>query len=80
MKTGPETTAAAVIDAVVHYAETLLDLRFKNVRKNRYSATCPFHGDSLAGQMVFPIYDEDARMTKPFRPPTEGGGVRRLKR
>jgi hypothetical protein len=43
MRTCQELKSAVVIDAIVHHAETLLGLRFQSLKKNRYSAPCPFH-------------------------------------
>jgi DNA primase catalytic core len=45
--------AAAYIDAIIHYAETLLGIRFKNVNKFRYNALCPFHADTKDSLMVY---------------------------
>ncbi len=61
MKTCQETTSAAVIDAVVHYAESLLDLHFKSVKKNRYSAPCPFHADAKEDFQVYVNKDDEVR-------------------
>jgi DNA primase len=52
MKTYPNIKSAATIDAMIHYAETLLGIRFTSVKKNRYNAPMPiprrhqrpFHG------------------------------------
>jgi hypothetical protein len=53
MKPHQAIKPAPAIDAVVHYAEALLDLRFKSVRKNRYGAPCPFHADTKDGFQVY---------------------------
>ena len=46
MKTWQDIKSAAYIDAIIHYAETLLGIRFTSIRKYRYSALCPFHADT----------------------------------
>lgn len=61
MKTCREIKSAAVIDAVVHYAETLLGLRFKSVKKNRYSAPCPFHADAKDSFQAYVNKDDEVR-------------------
>ncbi|MBR9988062.1 MAG: hypothetical protein KFF68_19330, partial [Desulfosarcina sp.] len=53
MKTYQNIKSAATIDAIVRYAETLLDIHFKPVKKNRYSAPCPFHADQKENFMVY---------------------------
>lgn len=53
MKTNQENTSAAFIDAIVHYAETLLGIDLKRNKKNRYNAPCPFHADTKDNFMVY---------------------------
>ncbi|MFO7684621.1 MAG: toprim domain-containing protein [Desulfobacterales bacterium] len=53
MKTSQDIKSAATLDAIVRYAETLLDIHFKPVKKNRYSAPCPFHADPKENFMVY---------------------------
>ena len=45
--------SAAYIDDIIRYAETLMGIRLKNVKKNRYSAPCPFHADSKDNFMAY---------------------------
>ena len=52
MKTCREIESAAVIDAIVPYAESLLGIHFTKIRKNRYNAPCPFHADTENSSMV----------------------------
>jgi DNA primase len=53
--------SAATIDAMIHYAETLLGIRFTRVRKNRYNALCPFHADTQDRFMVYVNKDDEVR-------------------
>jgi DNA primase len=53
MKTYQDIKSAATIDAAIPYTETLLGIRFKNIKKNRYSAPCPFHADTKESFMVY---------------------------
>lgn len=53
--------SAATIDAMIHYAETLLGIRFTRVRKNRYNARCPFHADTQDRFMVYVNKDDEVR-------------------
>jgi DNA primase len=53
MKTYQEIKSAATIDAVIPYTETLLGIRFKCVKKYRYSAPCPFHADTKDSFMAY---------------------------
>lgn len=46
MKTYQKIKSVATIDAAIPYTETLLGIRFKNVKKYRYCAPCPFHADT----------------------------------
>ncbi len=43
MKTYRDIKSAAHIDAAIRYVETQLGIRFKSVKKYRYSAPCLFH-------------------------------------
>ena len=61
METYPNIKSAAAIDAMIHYAETLLGIRFTSVRKNRYSALCPFHADTQDRFMVYVNKDDEVR-------------------
>jgi DNA primase len=61
MKTDQDIKSAATIDAMIHYAETLLGIRFTRVRKNRYSALCPFHADTKDRFMVYVNKDDEVR-------------------
>ena len=45
--------SAAYIEAIIHFAETLLGIRLKNVKKYRYSSLCPFHADIKENLMVY---------------------------
>jgi DNA primase len=53
--------SAATIDAMIHYAETLLGIRFTRVRKNRYNALCPFHADTQERFMAYVNKDDEVR-------------------
>lgn len=61
MKTCQEIKSAATIDAIIHYTETLLGIRFKSVKKNRYSAPCPFHADTKDSFLVYVNKDDEVR-------------------
>ena len=61
MKTCQEIKSAATIDAILHYAETLLRIRFTKVKKNRYNAPCPFHADTKSNFMVYINKDDEVR-------------------
>jgi DNA primase len=54
--------SAAYIDAIVHYAESLLGIRFKIVKKDRYSAPCPFHADTKDSLSVYVNKDDEVRL------------------
>jgi DNA primase len=53
--------SAAYIDAIIHYAEALLGIRFKNVKKFRYNALCPFHADTEDNFMVYVNKKDEVR-------------------
>ncbi len=53
--------AAAYINAIIHYAETLLGIRLKNVKKYRYSSQCPFHADTKDSLMVYVNKEDEVR-------------------
>ena len=53
--------SAAYIDAIIHYAETLLGIRLKNVKKYRYSSVCPFHADTKDSLMVYVNKKDEVR-------------------
>jgi DNA primase len=53
--------STAYIDASVDYAETLLGVEFKSVKKNRYSAPCPFHADIKDSLMVYVNKKDEVR-------------------
>ena len=53
--------SAAYIDATIHYAETLLGIRFKSVKKNRYSALCPFRVDTKDNLTVSVKKEDEVR-------------------
>jgi DNA primase len=57
-----EIKSAAYIDAIVHYAETLLGIRFKRVKKNRYTALCPFHADTQDSFTVYVNKEDEVRL------------------
>ena len=48
-----EIKSVAYIDATIQYAETLMGIRFKSVKKHRYSAPCPFHADAKDSFMAY---------------------------
>jgi DNA primase len=53
MKTWQDIKSAAYIDAIVHYAETLLGIRFTRIRAYRHNAPCPFHADTKENFVVY---------------------------
>jgi DNA primase len=53
--------SAAYIDAIIHFAETLLGIRLKNVKKYRYSSVCPFHADTKDSLMVYANKKDEVR-------------------
>jgi len=53
MKTHLDIKSAAYIDATLDYAEKLLGIVFKPVKKNRYNALCTFHADTEDKFMVY---------------------------
>ncbi len=61
MKNYQEITSAATIDDVIHYIEPLLGIRFKHLKKNRYSAPCPFHADAKDSFAVYVNKTGDVR-------------------
>jgi DNA primase len=61
MKTDQDIKSAATIDAMIHFAETLLGIGFKRVKKNRYSALCPFHADTKDRFMVYVNKNDEVR-------------------
>ncbi|HHP7234354.1 MAG TPA: CHC2 zinc finger domain-containing protein [Desulfobacterales bacterium] len=61
MRTRQELKSAAAIDVIVHYTETLLGLRFKSVKKNRYSAPCPFHADTKDSFLAYVNQKDELR-------------------
>ena len=61
METYQNIKLAATIDAMIHYAKTLLGIRFTSVRKNRYNALCPFHADTQDRFMVYVNKDDEVR-------------------
>jgi DNA primase len=61
MKTDQDLKSAATVAATIHYAEALLDIRFKRVKKNRYNAPCPFHTDTQATLMMYVNKDDEVR-------------------
>jgi len=61
METYQDLKSAATIDAMIHYAETLLGLRLTGIRKNRYSARCPFHADTQDRFMVYVNKTDEVR-------------------
>ena len=54
--------SAAYIDAIIHFAETLLGIRLKNVKKYRYSSLCPFHADTKESLMVYVNKKDEVRL------------------
>jgi DNA primase catalytic core len=61
MKTYQDLKSASYIEAMVPYAEALLDIRFTCVRKNRYSALCPFHADTQDRFMAYVNKEDEVR-------------------
>ena len=61
MRTSQDIKSAAYIEAIIAYAETLLDIRFKKVRKDRYNAACPFHADTTDTFKVYVNKKEEVR-------------------
>ena len=61
MKTSQDIKSVAYIEAITAYAETLLEIRFKNVRKDRYNAACPFHADTTDTFKVYVNKKEEVR-------------------
>ncbi len=61
MKTYQDITSATYIDAIIHYAETLLGVRFTRVKKNRYNAPCPFHADTNDSFMAYVNKNDEVR-------------------
>ena len=61
MKTYQDIKSAAYIDAIINYTETLLGIRFKSVKKNRYNAICPFHADTEDSFMVYVNKNDEVR-------------------
>ena len=53
MKTYRDIKSAARIDAAIRYVESLLGIRFKSVKKHRYSAPCPFHAGTEDNFMAY---------------------------
>jgi len=53
--------SAAYMDAIIHYTETLLGIRFKSVKKDRYCALCPFHADTKDSLTVYVNKDDEVR-------------------
>lgn len=61
MKTYQDIKSSATIDAIIHYVEQLLDIRFRRVKKNRYNAPCPFHADTNERFMVYVNKEDEVR-------------------
>ena len=61
MKTHLDIKSAAYIEAIVDYAEKLLGIVFKPVKKNRYNALCPFHADTEDKLMVYVDKKDEVR-------------------
>ena len=61
MKTHQDIKSAATIDTIIHYAETLLGIRFTKVKKNRYNAPCPFHADTEDNFMAYVNKNNEVR-------------------
>jgi len=53
--------SAAYIDAIIHFSETLLGIRLKNVKKYRYSSQCPFHADTKESLTVYVNKKDEVR-------------------
>jgi DNA primase len=61
MKIHLNIKSTAYIEAIVDYAEKLLGIVFKPVRKNRYNALCPFHADTVDKLMVYVDKKDEVR-------------------
>ena len=61
MKTHQNVKSAETIDSAIHYTETLLGIRYKNIKKYRYNAPCPFHADTKNSFMVYVNKDNEVR-------------------
>ena len=61
METYQDIKSAAHIDAVIHYVEPLLGVRFTRIKKNRYNALCPFHADTKDNFMVYVNKKDEVR-------------------
>ena len=61
MKTYQDIKSAATIDAMINYVDMLLGIRFTSIRKNRYSALCPFHADTQERLMVYVNKEDEVR-------------------
>ena len=61
MRTSQDIKSAVYIDAITAYAETLLGIQFRRVRKNRYNAVCPFHADTQDNFKVYVNKNEEVR-------------------
>ncbi|MCA1787453.1 MAG: hypothetical protein LC657_15880, partial [Desulfobacteraceae bacterium] len=61
MKIHLDIKSAAHIEALVDYAEKLLGIVFKPVKKNRYNALCPFHADTEDKFMVYVDKKDEVR-------------------
>lgn len=46
MTTYQDIKSEAYLDAMIHFAETLLGIEFKSIGRHRYSAFCPFHAET----------------------------------
>ena len=57
-----DINSAAYIEAIIHFAETLLGIRLKNVKKYRYSSLCPFHADTKDSLMVYVNKKDEVRL------------------
>ncbi|MEZ4579897.1 MAG: hypothetical protein R2875_18350 [Desulfobacterales bacterium] len=63
MRTSQDIKSAVYIDAITAYAETLLGIRFRRSRKDRYNAACPFHADTTD---TFKVYVNKKRNAIPL--------------
>ena len=61
MKSYLALKSAATINALIPYTETLLDIRFKNIKKHRYGAPCPFHADTDTDFMAYVNKKDEVR-------------------
>ena len=61
MKSHHKIKPAATINTVIHYAETLLGVRFMKVKKNRYNALCPFHAGTENSFKAYVNKDDEVR-------------------